>query len=427
MKRIISLILAAVTILALAGCSQKEATSTEQGSAAPMTTTTPDPTLTAENFTVPAPMATPVYTFEGEPTTDELRQTAVQAMNDLLSIQWCTEIEIAYYKTGPVSKKRFEHMPMNIYAGTIYSNASTGLFQFMEFYDQETGKFSYPGPVYLIKEAVGNSCADSLLWGYSTFCNSIQGGFFPATMVYSNGYLPVGNYTYDRSIKTYVQYPSNEIIKANGDDKILECYTLVQPADALVSTTANHAMMAIAPAHVEYNDDGTLSTSRSYITIQDQRGGSGDGFYDQYENGNVIHYSGRTTYDFTFAELLEKHYIPVTTAEFTGDKAYDKATCTLDNTNFTNLSEFLETTVSSNYPLAIVRATIITKNGTETVLVRELFSGKEETGVPRSYAFSEMNELNIYKTAGHGFEGSTIRIEAVVSTGEEFLLAEVGI
>lgn len=418
MKRLISLLLAAILLLVLTACGGESANSSAGTEAS---------TAATEDFAVPSPMTTPVYTFDHEPTPEELRETAVRAMRDLLSIQWCTDIEIAYYKSGPLSDKRFEHLPNNIYAGTIYSNASTGLFQFMEFYDQETGNFSYPEPVYKMKEALGNSCADSLLWGYSAVCNSIQGGYYPATMVYANGYIPVGDYSINRDVKSYVQTPSNQIIERNGEDKILYCYTQVQMADALISSTANHAMMAIGPAYVVYHDDGTVNVAESYIPIQDQRAGDGNGFYDQNIGGNVIHYSGRTSYNFSFAELLEKHYIPVTTAEFIGKKPYEKATVTLDNPNFTNLTEFLNTTVTSNYPLAVLRVTLIDTEGHENVLTRELFGGKEETGVPRSYAFKDMNDLNIYKNPLPGMEGYTIRVEVIVSTGEEFQLAELTI
>lgn len=418
MKRFIAITLTSALALSLFGCGA--------GSASETTAPTAESAV-VQDFAVPSPMADPVYTFDHEPTSDELRETAVRAMKDLLSIQWCTDIEIAYYKTGPVSKKRFEHLPMNIYAGTIYSNASTGLFQFMEFYDQETGKFSYPAPVYKMKEALGNSCADSLLWGYSTVCNSIQGGFFPATMVYANGYLPVGNYSYKRDIKSYVQDPTNEIVKRNGDNLMMQCYSMVKPADSLVSSTANHAMMVVGNPNVVYNDDGTINMEGSYVPIQDQRGGDGNGFYDQTIDGNVVHYSGRTYYEFPFSELLEKHYIPLTTAEFAGSKAYDKATVTLDNTDFTTVKEFLATTVTSNYPLAIIRATLIDGKGNETVVARRLFGGKEETGVPRTFAFQDLLELNTYKTSVPGLEGAKIRVEVVVSTGEEFQLAELPI
>ena len=409
MKRILCAIISCILALTMLGCGNEEA---------PPVTTAPTETQPAGEYIVPNPMTTRVYTFDGDPTPEELRQTAVQAMRDLLSIQWSTDEVIAYYKTGPVSKKRFEHKPGQTYAGTIYSNASTGLFQFMEYYDQETGKFAYPEPAYLLKEALGNSCADSMLWGWSSVCNSIQNGFYPVMMVYKNGYLPVGDYTYNFEINSFNQQPSNQIIELNGEDKIVECYMQVQPADSLVSNTDNHAMMVLEPAHVKKNKDGSINLEKSYILIQDQRGGDGNGFYDQKINGNVIHYSGRTSFHFTFAKLLEKNYSPVTTAEFTGAKPYEKATLT--TRNCADLDALKDATVSSNYPLAVIRVTAIDANGTETVLERKLFGGAAETGVPRNFKLGELKLWEKFDENEANKPGNQLRIDVIVSTGETF-------
>ena len=407
MKRILCALLTCILVLTMLGCGK----TTE----APETT---QPTVEAEDYAVPSPMATRVYTFDGDPTPEQLRQTAVQAMHDLLSIQWCTDETIAYYKSGPVSKKRFEHKPGETYAGTLYSNASTGLFQFMEFYDQQTGKFAYPAPAYLLKEALGNSCADSMLWGWSSVCNSIQNGFYPVMMVYNNGYLPVGDYTYNFEIKSFNQQPTNEILKKNGEEKIVQCYMQVQTADSLVSSTDNHAMMVLEPAHVEYNTDGSINLEKSYVHIQDQRGGDGNGFYDQTVDGTVLHYSGRTSYNYPFNKLLEKNYIPVTTAEFIGTKPYDKATLTVKNC--ADLDALKKTTVTSNYPLAVIRVTAIDQNGGETVLDRKLFGGAAETGVPRSYNLGDLTLWEKFAENEANKPGNQLRIDVIVSTGETF-------
>ena len=408
MKRILCIIISCILTFSMFGCGNNEP--------APETTG-----ATAEaHYTVPSPMSTRIYTLEGEPTPEQMRQTAIQAMRDLLSIQWCTDETIAYYKSGPVSKKRFEHKPNETYAGTLYSNASTGLFQFMEYYDQETGKFAYPAPAYLLKDALGNSCADSMLWGWSSVCNSIQNGFYPVLMVYSNGYLPVGDYTYNFDIKTFNQQPTNEILKKNGEEKILQCYMQVQPADSLVSSTDNHAMMVLEPAHVEYKADGSIDLEKSYVHIQDQRGGDGNGFYDQTIDGNVIHYSGRTSYNYPFNKLLEKNYIPVTTAEFAGTKPYEKATLTASNNACADLDALKATTLTANYPLAVIRVTAIDQNGTETVLERKLFGGAAETGVPRSYTLGDLPLWETFNENEANKPGNQLRFDVIVSTGETF-------
>ena len=124
---------------------------------------------------VPVRASYPDYTFESEPTTDQLRATAVQAMKDILSIQWQTTVSYTYNKSGPVQKKEFVYEPGKIYAGILYTNANAGLFQFLEFYNYETGTLEYPDSVNKLKTDLGISCADAVLWAWATVCNSITG------------------------------------------------------------------------------------------------------------------------------------------------------------------------------------------------------------------------------------------------------------
>ena len=130
-------------------------------------------------------------------------------------------------------------------------------------------------------------------------------------MVIQNGYYPLGEITYKESLTNFAFLPTDKIIEENGVDKVLEAYTLVQPADILVSTPDNHGMMAIERANVVKNEDGSIDLAKSFIMIQDQRGGQGQGFYEQQIDGELIQFSGRTSFKFTFEKLLEKGYIPV--------------------------------------------------------------------------------------------------------------------
>ena len=68
-------------------------------------------------YQVPSPMKRPDYTFDHTPTIDQMRQRAVQAIQDFLCIQWKTHQHIAHSKNGAVSHKRFIYEPENTYAG----------------------------------------------------------------------------------------------------------------------------------------------------------------------------------------------------------------------------------------------------------------------------------------------------------------------
>ncbi len=367
---------------------------------------------------VPQPMSYPDYTFPQTPDTDQLRQTAVRAMRDILSIQWYTNVSYEYYKSGPVSNKQFKFEPGNIYAGILYSNASAGLFQFMEYYNQETGVFEYPDSVNKLKTDLGISCADAVLWAWSTVCNSITGGFYPKTMVIKNGYIPVGSYTYDANIQDFNYLPTLKIVEQNGKKVMLESYAQVKAADALTTSSDNHAMMAIEDAHVEYLPDGSIDGENSYILIQDQRAG-GDAWQRTDDQGNILNYSGRLDGKFSFDKLFKEHFIPVTTAEFIGQKEYDKAEVTVVG-DCKDLASLQSASVESNYPLAVINV-IAKQSGKETVIHRELFSGTAMTGVPRSYELGKINMIKNLTNTDYGKAGTTIKIEVVSATGERFI------
>ena len=416
MKRIVTLLTVLAILVPFSGCANEE----QPQNTLPST----EPIMDLTGYVVDGIMPYPDYTFSGDPSTLELRLRAVNAFKDLLSIRWSLSSEITYNKTGPVSGKTFHHDADVTYAGTIYSNANTGLFQFLEFYDFNTGRINYPGEVEEFKENVGASCADAMIWGLTTVCNSITGPYYPVSMVYKNGYLPVGDYTYDFSISSYNYLPTYKIVEENGKEVILDAYTKVRPGDMFTSTPDNHGMMAISNPTVEYLSDGSIDTENSFIMIQDQRGGQGSGFYEVKEDGQTICYSGRTSAKFTFAQLLDKSYLPVTTAEFAGTKEYEVCTATIDQSCY-SVKDLLKATVSSNYPLAVVNVRICDSYGNEQILGRELFSGGEKGGVPREYALSQMECLQNFQSSDYCNSSYILRIEVVPSTGQRFMVAEL--
>lgn len=370
------------------------------------------------NYVVENPLEYPNYTFSDQPSKTTLRLTAVQATRDLLSVQWSVAKELAYNKTG--SNKRFQHLANTTYAGTPYSNGSTGIFQFFEYYDAQTGRLWYPGTATDLGRNLGNACADSVIWGYNTVCTSLKGGYYPSAMVYKNGYYPVGNYTYDYNITTFTKLPTGKIIEQNGQEVIMDSYAMVLPGDSLVSTSANHTMMAIEAAHLVHNEDGTLDTANSYIMIQDQRGGHGAGFYEHDENGKLIQYSGRTSAQYTFDKLFEKEYLPVAPAELLGTKEYEKAEISASQDACTSLEALRGVTIKSNYPLAVINVIINDSFGNRKVIEKKLFSGVND-GPPKEFELSELRSLKSYKEDGNPQVGCTVSIEVVVSTGERFI------
>ncbi len=424
MRKLLCCLLLAVMVVSMLGC-QNNNTGPKPTDTAPTIDLMDDPT----GYKVTNPMKYPDYTLDDQTATAmDMRLTAVRAARDLLSINWSIATGISYNKTGPVSNKLFMHTADTTYAGVIYSNASTGLFQFMEYYDQDTGRLQFPGSANQLKETLGASCADAMIWGLNTVCTTLEGSYYPSTMVIQNGYYPIGSVTYDESLANFSLYPTDKIMADNGKEVVVEAYTLVLPGDILVSTPDNHGMMAIEKAHVVTNPDGSIDMAKSYVKIQDQRGGQGQGFYEQEIDGEIIQFSGRTEYNFTFEKLYEKGYIPVTTAEFMGKKAYERAMVSADG-NPTTFEELLKTTVSCNYPMAVMNATLVYPDGTTYLIEKKLFSGAEDPGVPKSLLLSEMYTLakgefleNLKEECDY-----TLVIEVVAANGERLQTLSVTI
>ena len=368
-------------------------------------------------YRVPDPMKYPDYTFETAPDTMQLRQMAVQAMRDLLTIQWHTETEITYRKTGPVSGKQFLHEPEKTYGGMFYSGASTGIFQFLEYYDEETGCLRFPGNSNDLKSSLGSSCADTLLWAWSTVCNSFTGGYYPIMMVPKNGYCIVGDYKLKEDIKSFYEYPSYTVIQENGKDVMLDALSKMLPADALVSNSDNHAMMVIEAPTVVYLEDGSIDGANSFVRIQDQRAG-GETFYEHKMDGHTVYLSGRIDATYTFDKLLEEDYIPVTTQEFLGLKDYKKAEVTVDTKEPDTWEDLLNTQIISNYPLAVINTYLVEADGKRVSLDTKLFGGYSDKGVPFSCKISEIETLS--RLDQSLCDGCKLEFEVVVSTGERF-------
>ena len=443
MKRVIALVLLLALAVGLCACTGDGPATTEPqqqtlpatepveqttGETEPETTREPWP---EELYAVTDPLEYPVYAYDHEPTTDELRQTAVQAMKDMLSIQWSTPTYFAYQKTGAVSGKKFSHVPGYTYCGLPYTNGDSAIYSWYEFYDQETGMLYFEGDGMELNQVLGNTCTGSIMWGWATVCDGLTGIYDNFHMTPMWGCLPVGNYKTQYGIDTFNQYSTAQIIDDNGDEVMLECYAQMLPADAVASQPQDHGMMIISVPVVVRNSDGSINAEESYVYIQDQRAGTGQLFYEVEEDGEMHYYSGRTSYKYTFARLLSEDYIPVTTAEFIGTDPYKPPTVEHKPTNpeYTTVEEMLKGTMECNFPMCILKLIATDEEGNETLLHRVMLDKVDNrNGICRKYNLSDfaygmkdnggMELLEAGKTY-------TVRMDITVSNGEIFTPCQV--
>lgn len=368
-----------------------------------------------DRYTVPSPMKRPDYAFYHEPTIMEMRQRAVQAIQDFLSIQWRTHTTIAHSKRGAVAHKRFIYEKDNTYCGLPYSDGGKGLFQFLEFYDEQTGRLQFYGDGQEFNENIGGTCACGVCWSLATVCHSIGGWFVNFWMTPKYGYYPVGDYKVDPEIEEFRLHHTSLIIQENGVDKIVECYTKIQPADAVCSSDKDHTMMCIDYPHVEYDENGKIDIEKSYVMIADQRGGLGVGFYDKRVDDDLYHFSGRTEFKYTFKMLLNEFYIPVTPAEFLGKVPYERAKVEFSIPECATKEQMIAGTLTSNYPMAVIKLMLTKANGHRVMVDRYLVNRHDphpSSGLARSFPMERMQE------AIEAAQGQKLEIEVTASNGE---------
>ncbi len=428
MKKLIAMLLALATVFSLSACVANGPGSIQNTTA---------PTEPEQVHSVKKPMAYPDYTFDHTPTTDELRQMAVKAMMDYLSIQWYTEEKITYNKTGAAGGKTYIHQAMTTYAGLPYTNGDKGLIQFLEYYDHETGKLLFDGSAVEFNQLIGGTCACGVMWSWATVCDSLTGLFVNYNMVPKYGCIPVGGYTFGEgidmnSINSYnLDLSTEQICKNNGQQTIFAAYAQCLPADGLASSPDNHAMMVIEPATVKYKPDGTIDGNRSYLMIADQRGGqAGDGnFYEKYEDGETLQFSGRTSYKYTFNQLYDLWYIPVTTAEFLGLEPYKAPEVSFSQETYTTVEDIAKGQILSNYPVCVLKVKLVDADGNAVDLVNfQTDKNDIYTGLARKLPlnnFATVLKTDAVQTKMEAGKSYTVKVDVTVTNGQTFTVAQL--
>ncbi len=345
MKKVFAVFLVFVLALpVLSGCSSEISLLPESAGAE---TTAPAGTETA--VTLPArsvlhPMSgRPSYVLHEGATADEMRAMAVKAMRDELSIVWYPERELVYEFRGHTGETKSFRLPVSAtYAGLPYTNGASGLFQFLEYYDPATGRvFGPTGEDF--NTLLGNQCSASVIWALSAVASSMI--FHTSGMRRAEGYFPVGDYDLPD-----VSVSSVEVCQDNGRETKYAAYALLRPADCI--TGDDHAVMAIEPAVVVKNADGSINGAESYVIIQDQRGNQRHEEVETTEDGERVRRAGRLSARLSFEYLFDGAYLPITCAEFMGAKPYVLPAVSPDRA-IASFEDLAAATLSSEYNLCV--------------------------------------------------------------------------
>ena len=373
------------------------------------------------------PMKRPDYSVPENATPDDLRQVAVRAMLDLLSIPWTPDKVYSYKNRYDWPHKTFEYPTGLLYRGLPYANAHTGIFQWLKFYDQETGVMSFPGDGQTWGETLGTVCADCILWAWSTVCNSIGAATYTFHMVPKYNFLPVGRYERPCNMDSFREEgnTTDDICKTNSLPVMCKAYAEMLPADAVVSTSAGHILMAMRAPEITYDDQGQIDPDNSFLYIYDQSGGTQTFFHEIEEDGQIAHYVGHTNLRYKFSTLFTKGYIPITTAEFKGIKPYTQPSLTVEG-ECNCVRDISGLRIRTNYPMCTVEAVVLDETGAETRVAVALYRKSDvkfATGMEGySYCLDALLK-NDLEAALENRSGATLLLRADLSTGHEYEIA----
>ncbi len=374
----------------------------------------------------------PKFTFDHEPTVQEMREMAVLAMHKTLSVQWFTEEPITL--TTSVSKRTFN--PFVKYAGVPYTGPNTSLFGFLKFIDEKTGrlkteelkKLGYPDASTALNKVAGLSCSGAVGWAVASVCNSVRGCFQCYYMVPKNGWLKLGPYEYDTSIDEFGHdspLSTDEICALNGRERMYESYRLLEAGDIVVwqdRKKLGHTMMAIGPAVLNYRkEDGFLDDEKSYVFVQDQRPG---GFQTVDERtGAMYRNMGRVNAKYSFKMLYDEGYIPATTAEFQGLKPFEKPWVKLSAEVPFTPENLRKSRLRSNYPMALVSLFEKTASGREKTSAEYAFTRNDvRDGLAFDFPLAGFIPSGFGKDEGS--RGKRFRLVVTLPNGERVTAAE---
>ena len=295
---------------------------------------------------------------------EERRKLCVDFFRFSQTFAWTPDEDhdFSYTLSGKTTKKTVEQG--TVYGGLPYMRGTGNVYRIMEFYDTATGvvdmKNAAANQLYF-----GNQCSIGASWGWARVVNSADYQL-TADMIAANGFIPVGEYTYDLTISRLAggNIISTDICKSNGEQVMFRSYAALQPADGLVYyTTAGHVIMCSSEPVVVKNPDGSINGEESYVTIIDQDTGWTE---QKQSDGSPFLVQGSVDRKFTFAKLYKGDYIPFTFPELLGTDPIEEVTCSFSITgDSVKRNDLPNASVKSNYYISDVHLYVYDESGEE--------------------------------------------------------------
>ena len=171
------------------------------------------------------------------------------------------------------------------------------------------------------------------------------------------------------------QFTDIDVFPYNSEQEILESYALLEPGDLMIhytSTGAIHIRVVSGAPKVARNSDGTIDAARSTILTNEQ--GSGLYYYFRTPSGSIVYYtdigtmedvetfhaknpgyqflytqSTRPDWEYTFANMYNTYYVPLTLAEYENGMVEDLNFQSILLPKENDITKGFTATVSANY------------------------------------------------------------------------------
>lgn len=297
-------------------------------------------------------------------TLAERRKLCVDFFRFSQTFAWTPDEDhdFTYTLSGKTTKKTVEQG--TVYGGLPYMRGTGNVYRLMEFYDPATGVVDMENAA-ANQLYFGNQCSIGASWGWARVVNSADYQW-TAGMVAANGFIPVGEYTYDPSVRRLSSDSINsvDICNQNGEQVMFRSYAALQIADGLIYyTTAGHVIMCSSDPVVVTNPDGTINGEESYITIIDQDTGWTE---MKQTDGSPFQVQGSVDRKITFAKLFKGTYLPFTFPELLGTDPIEEVTCSVNIEGDTvKRNELSKVSVTSNYYISDVHLYLFNEAGEE--------------------------------------------------------------
>lgn len=390
-KRLISLLLAGMTLGSMVGCG-KTAVETQ-----------PRPT-------VETTVAATELTAEEQQILSQRREAVVQRMRDMTTFLWRSDVDITYSKqrasTGPENDDQKNVITLKagrLYSGLPYTHGGSSIYDWQRFATEvdENGIYHVSGITgemltgYDIWEPnrvarLGTDCADAVSWAWGAVSSSMN-----CTQTYeineAHGCIPVGEFEHD----TEKHANTIQVCEQNGMMVMFAAYAQLQPGDAVVHNNTpdggSHAML-VSKVHVATKPNGEPDYVNSYILVVHQTSGylfEEKNYYDE-NLGERVYYCGGVDDQYLFIKLFEKGYLPFTIKELV-DPAPLAEEQVSDSVAEPTLDTLFEGKITANYPISYVTVTILDEAG-QTVQQGTCFATETELKCFNMVHFTEATE-----------------------------------